>query len=748
MNILQIQDDLKNFSEQQLINEMQMPSGNAPQYLVLSEINRRKRVKSEYQANQAADTNTVAEEAVASAGVPMSGIAGMAEAMAPKSESSLVAPQTPPMPMREGGEVDYYANGGLIEGIAESVSSNADSLKALQGVSLQNAKLLQDMQNAGNPQATAPTPVPVQQPTPTPITPRPITPSFPSFPPSPFPTPSRPTPYPFRPQIGRGGKGYSDSRRNMLGTNMLTGLGSIAGQIQPQAMAEGGVVNARTGLSIADRNYNPGNMRLTDDPYFGTTGKASGYATFASPEYGLRGIALTADEYAKDPKVKTLKDFVEKYAPKKDNNKNNKQYAQLLADSLGVGVDDEIDFSDDNVQRRLIPAITRFEGYKGPINEDIVNRAIAASGEKKDRTKVDELLSGIDSFEQNPVNYGKDTGKANFMSAMASGNVNTGNNKIDIGLQEALRKNEIDSEFGFGNAFDTTTVPKKKNKRGGGAGSASLFDMFKSPIKQDGPTGQMKRGDPNLFGLDQKKKATGDPPEIAKFKEQQGRKVSMSELKKRFPFYYETEDAYSEGTFDVPTDDKKLGEEAKKFFDDRGVVQKEPEAKDPKSSGDKSGALTLDEQLASMQEDLKKSRNQDKWLAIAQAGLSIMASDKPTLGGAIGEGASVGLQAYRDAQERYNEGVIDVLNARAKLKGKSSAFGMKDILTRVTAIDNSIAKEREALSKILDPKSDDAKAIRAKISKLTNLRDSLSVMAGFEPFSVSSEDRKKTIAGS
>ena len=57
MNILQIQDDLKNFSEQQLINEMQRPSGNAPQYLVLSEINRRrKRVKSDYQANKAMDT--------------------------------------------------------------------------------------------------------------------------------------------------------------------------------------------------------------------------------------------------------------------------------------------------------------------------------------------------------------------------------------------------------------------------------------------------------------------------------------------------------------------------------------------------------------------------------------------------------------------------------------------------------------------------------------------------------------------
>ena len=71
---------------------------------------------------------------------------------------------------------------------------------------------------------------------------------------------------------------------------------------------------------------------------------------------------------------------------------------------------------------------------------------------------------------------------------------------------------------------------------------------------------------------------------------------------------------------------------------------KKTEKPETTKSDDTGKALTLDEQLASMQEDLKKSREQDKWLAIAQAGLSIMASDKPTLGGAIGEGASVGLQ--------------------------------------------------------------------------------------------------------
>ena len=58
MNVIQIQDDLKNFSEDQLIKEMQQPSGSAPQFLVLSELNRRKRVKGEYAARQAQNAPT------------------------------------------------------------------------------------------------------------------------------------------------------------------------------------------------------------------------------------------------------------------------------------------------------------------------------------------------------------------------------------------------------------------------------------------------------------------------------------------------------------------------------------------------------------------------------------------------------------------------------------------------------------------------------------------------------------------
>ena len=113
INLLQIQDDLKNFSEDQLVREMQQPSGTAPQFLVLSELNRRKRVKGEFAARQAQNAPTVAEEVVAAAGVPQSGMMGMSEAMAPASVDSGGIGAMMPQNMKSGGVI--RAQSGLPE---------------------------------------------------------------------------------------------------------------------------------------------------------------------------------------------------------------------------------------------------------------------------------------------------------------------------------------------------------------------------------------------------------------------------------------------------------------------------------------------------------------------------------------------------------------------------------------------------------------------------------------------------------
>lgn len=108
-NIIQQQDDLKNLSQQQLIAAMQ--SGTYPQFLVLSELNRRKRMNDDQARREAVDdTNTVAQEVVNAAGVPQGGIAQLASAMNAKTDNTQ---NTGVMQMAEGGVVKMKTAGSV-----------------------------------------------------------------------------------------------------------------------------------------------------------------------------------------------------------------------------------------------------------------------------------------------------------------------------------------------------------------------------------------------------------------------------------------------------------------------------------------------------------------------------------------------------------------------------------------------------------------------------------------------------------
>ena len=115
-NLLEIQDKLKGFSNQQLTKQIQSPSSGVPQFLVLSELNRRQTMRIEQERSEAANAPTVAQEAVAAAGMPMGGVTQMAQAMAPKTsmtENTGIAAMMPKQPTRmaEGGVIK--ANTGL-----------------------------------------------------------------------------------------------------------------------------------------------------------------------------------------------------------------------------------------------------------------------------------------------------------------------------------------------------------------------------------------------------------------------------------------------------------------------------------------------------------------------------------------------------------------------------------------------------------------------------------------------------------
>ncbi len=121
MNMIELQEQLKDFSQQQLVQEMKMPSGNVPQYLVLSEMQRRKRMQAAAAGDQGRPQTTVAEDAVAAAGVPQGGIAQMARTMAPQTD---MTQNTGVAAMAGGGAVRRMQEGGLA-GISRDVGDYA-----------------------------------------------------------------------------------------------------------------------------------------------------------------------------------------------------------------------------------------------------------------------------------------------------------------------------------------------------------------------------------------------------------------------------------------------------------------------------------------------------------------------------------------------------------------------------------------------------------------------------------------------
>ena len=125
MNIIDLQDNLKNLPENALMKEMQQPTGSAPPFLILGELKRRKQMRDDYNRQQNSDMKTVAEETVTAAGMPQDGIMQASRSLTPKTnmaQNTGIASATPVQPtqapqpqapqMMSGGGIMRLAPGG------------------------------------------------------------------------------------------------------------------------------------------------------------------------------------------------------------------------------------------------------------------------------------------------------------------------------------------------------------------------------------------------------------------------------------------------------------------------------------------------------------------------------------------------------------------------------------------------------------------------------------------------------------
>jgi hypothetical protein len=125
MNILELENLVKGVPDDQLIKEVQAPSGRIPQFLALSEVQRRKDMRDRYQAQQnGGQKPTIAEQIVGGgigslpgaqgAPVPTPAATGMPSAGTPPVASGAAPMPVPPgMPQgfAAGGQVGYAAGG-------------------------------------------------------------------------------------------------------------------------------------------------------------------------------------------------------------------------------------------------------------------------------------------------------------------------------------------------------------------------------------------------------------------------------------------------------------------------------------------------------------------------------------------------------------------------------------------------------------------------------------------------------------
>ena len=682
MNLIQVQDDLKNFSQDQLVKEMQQPSGSTPQFLVLAELNRRKRVKGDYEARQSQNQPTVAQEAIASAGVPQEGMMGMPEAMAPQSAVSEGVGTNAPVKMASGGLAQFGNE------IRNSMGQEIDPyLDEVQQEAEQKFNIDLDNNQMGS----------IQQ----------------------LPGPRIPTqiglrPQPFNPGIG--GKGFVRPEPAVLHRGPRP---SVMNRIderftntpfasQVRGYAEGGVVKAANGLSLADRNMNPGNIRPAG--FMGETSGQGGYAGYTSPEFGLRAMSRLSGTYA-NKGITTVRDFINRYAPPSDNNKNNDNYAKMVADSLGVGVDDPVDFSKPSVKEALIPAIAKFEGYTGDLGPNLIKSAVAAS-ETEDVTDVNELLSGIDSLSGDKSGGEKLTADLSFPTAgnMGARNIDLGNifgissanastesaqslddklmaedatDKLDPKtlkmLQDSGNLTELDFVTGksdpniFGKILGKQPTIKddidkfKDNRVDGG------FAPFQDPLFVN--RAAQKLGKEGRSNQDVYSDSYGDQSDLSildlidsdTITENIKKKIDKGEFKnKKKNIFADT--AVQTEIYNKEKDD------TKKFKEENKVKEEKPESNYVFSDGSKSsGVGNTEQEIINLMAQLKKDRDFDKYMALAQVGLNLMDQK------GYGESAQAGLKTLGDSQQRYADGVTSLINARAKL---ATAVGKTQLTTK------------------------------------------------------------------
>ena len=768
MNIIQVQDDLKNFSQDQLVKEMQRPSGMAPQFLVLSEINRRQRVKQDLNARQSQQQPTVAEEAIASAGIPQGGLASMSQALAPKSASELSTGvgTNMPMAMQSGGflktpdeiddELDMmsnpddmdFSNMSLeeIAAFAKKMKDLGPTKMASGGLAQFGNEIRQSMGQEIEPyldqvenEAESKFNIDLDQNQTDNIMQLPG-PRIPTI------SPIRPQIRPAIEQVGIGGKGIA--RPAILRQRPLRGGSEMFANIpfggQSRGYAEGGLVSMQEGgQTLGIRQNNPGNIR-PGGGFFGETGIGSGYATFQSPLYGGRALARLLSTYKNEYGINNVDSLIDRYAPSGDNtSKSRSNYKGFIADRLGVSKDDEIDLNDDNTKLAVMKSIVEFENKNDNPYSDQEYNLMIQSAKMDDETKISELLDNTNSAKvaQNNLPPISDDVMGSLIESQKPNNQSFGSIFTGTALAANNKDNNKVGEFGPAgldrpDMFLPRFLAGKRSLQPGEIGFEAAYGAGLRPFDEsDEVSGSKiprlpgKKGEAtyeDLLNLEQASRA--ESGFIDPIKAFGGPAVDTGEggiVKKDDKDFVQTKvtEKDASGKEKVVTKELELDEDGTVKKDGK-VTQTTPTVFSPVApTNPMFQRSSLEQDIIDLQGQLKKDREVDKWLGIAKAGLALADPTKT-----LSEAAESGIDAMTAANKRYTDGVVDLINARAKLAKTGTGLKLSELFTNLSRNRTSQTKYSEMGS---EPNPELLQRLQDEERELLNL---ISRYPGFDQF--------------
>lgn len=160
---------------------------------------------------------------------------------------------------------------------------------------------------------------------------------------------------------------------------------AAAPQLAAQINAAGGVgmisntgPTGATGSARGERNNNPGNLVKSDTPWEGEVqGSDARFATFATPEAGIRAMGKNLLAYQDKHGIDTVEGVISRWAPATENDTSS--YVAAVAKAAGVSPKDKINLHDSAMLTSITKAIIRFENGRQPYTDQQISLGLAAA---------------------------------------------------------------------------------------------------------------------------------------------------------------------------------------------------------------------------------------------------------------------------------------------------------------------------------------------------------------------------------